>query len=751
MSPSVYVRYNTTTATPVNLLQGCTKSVVEPVFHLNPLYYTKLQFNHEMNPYNAFFASILLPTKINTPTVIFRSDILTITNKGGPNPSIFRISTDKMKVESIHQLSRWDVKYIPSTSRYVDLTIDTNLILNIRYIVVEPTLVMLELYSNVIKIVLKEPVSPLHLSTAMIVNEPTTMEEGKPLSIISLSMYSVNEENWDSMPITASTFSLSGSHIGPERGLYSMKERRAATPRSQLVIGSANQITHPWHAFMQTESRLDSRSSSINISDFLFYNEHSCFDKCIQWDYEKEDLLLGSGSRLGVLYWKYAHQLQGMQVDYSLSLLNSIRPIAIWWISTTALPKHHLITVIASELENRIRMSSEGINIDVNYVVQSAFIGLVLYKQNDGTVYFRHAYLTTRPRDPVTDKGIPATLTTIPTLSVSEGIPITPRDAQDDLAIHISIDKNNLAVQVGGESILSNLALPYAMTNQVTEYAIAGFVGRSSRISKYEVSTVPSSETSDMSGNAGSTGSTGSTGNVHNPNSLAPSCLLVPSTDLVIHRAALMYRTSSFNTTPCSITYRDRVAYGSTDPLLNNPPTYNMQGHVFLLNPRGQSYGVIACDEEKKAMCYIEFHADPSRGSSFIAVNRGLGCSVKRMAERRNTEVSCFTNNRLQRYESCRGGLINFNNTCFQNSTIQFLFHSDLFKRSLLQFYNTYVDSGLSGKNDNFRCMHALVQMMTRLQVSVRGGEFNNLMLVLQKQFDIGYQHVRIITNDCVN
>ena len=734
MTPSVYVRYNITSTTPINLLQGCTKSVVEPVFHLNPLYYAKLQFNYELNPYNAFFASILLPIKVNTPTVIFRSDILTITNRGGPNPSIFRISADKSKVESLHKLSRWDVTYIPSTSRYVDMTIDTNLILNIRYVVVEPALIKLELYGNIIKIVLKEPVSPLHLSTAMIVNEPTTAEEGKPLSIISLSMYSVDEEEWDSMPITASTFSLSGSHIGPERGLYSMKERRTANPRSQLVIGTANQITYPWHELMQTEERLDSRSSAINISEFMFYNEHSCFDKCIQWDYEKENLLLGSGSRFGTLYWKYAHRLQGMQVDYSLSLLNSIRPITIWWISTTALPKHHLITVIASELENRIRMSSEAMNIDANYVVQSSFIGLILYKQKDGTVQFRYAYLTTRPRDPETDRGKPATLTTIPILSVSEATPITPRNDQGDLVIHVSIDKNNLAVQIDGENALNNFALPYAMTNQVTEYAIAGFVGRSSMISKYEVSTVPSSDTSETSGNAGSTS---------NPNSRAPSFLLVPSTDLVIYKAALMYRTSSFNATPCNVIYRDRVAYGSTDPLLNNPPTYNMQGNVFI-HSRGRSYGLIANDEEKKTMCYIEFHTNPNCGSSFIAVNRGLGCSIKRMAERINTEASCFANNRLQRYESCRGGLINFNNTCFQNSTIQFLFHSDLFKRSLLQFYNTYVSSGLSGNNDNFRCMHALVQMMTRLQVSVRGGEFNNLMLVLQKQFDIGYQHVSI-------
>ena len=680
----------------------------------------------------------MLPTDLQTPAVILRSDLLTITNKGD-NPAIFHIATDKQKVESIKLLSRWDVTCMHSNARYLDLTVDTSLVLNIRYVLAEPTLLILELYSNVIKVHLREPIQTSHLSSLMVVNEPITEEEGKSFGIIAFSLYTASEEEWDSIPANACRFSMIGGHIGPDRGLYSTKEHRLTQTRSHLAMGSTKEVIHPWHVFMKTEERLNNQSSSLNLPEFVYYNEAACFDKCIRWDYDGKTVCLGRGSRIGLFYWKYAHSLPSLQVNYSLSLLNSIYPIAMWWISTTALPKYDLISTIFASLENHIRNSSDATSIDFNYVVQSPLIGIVINKEQDGTVRFRYVYLTVRPRNPETDKGLSQSLQSVPVLSVSTGIPIELEDSRDVIALQLSIFNNTLSVQINGKPMRHTLPLPSLLSSQTATHAIAGFVGRSAMLSKYEVNSdslsSPSSPSSPSS--LASLASSPST-----PSEMSPSYLLLPSTDLVLYKAALMYKKLAFNTTPCSVVYRDHVSYGSTDPLLNNPPTYTMEGHVFALDAHNKAYGVLASSPKQKAMCFIELYADASHGSSSIAVHRGLNCSVKRMAERPNTEASCFTNNRFQQFESGRGGLVNYSNTCFQNSTIQFLFHSDVFKRSLLQFYTVYRQSGLSCDNDNFRCVEALVQMITRLQVSIRAGEFNNLMLVLQKQFDLGYQHV---------
>ena len=126
----------------------------------------------------------------------------------------------------------------------------------------------------------------------------------------------------------------------------------------------------------------------------------------------------------------------------------------------------------------------------------------------------------------------------------------------------------------------------------------------------------------------------------------------------------------------------------------------------------------------------------------FVAVNRGMTCTVKRVKARRESEMSCFTNNRLAKFGCNSSGLINHNNTCFQNSALQMLFHSDSFKRSLFRFYHEYIERKLPQDNENFICTQSLILMLTRLQVSIRAAEFNNLMLVLQKRFDLGYQHV---------
>lgn len=705
LQPTVFIRYPIVQSASTNLLSGDMKSFIEPYFCLYPSYSLSLQYPSTF-ACNGLFVSILLPSSLDTPTSFFRSDILRIVDLGG-SPSTLRIVVDPERAASLQVLTRWDDTFGKSDSWVVDVTFHPNLILTLRYVVIEPQLLMVEVFDTVLKVRLKEPVGKAYLSDVSLVNEPDSMESASRFGLFDLSVYSVDSKlNWNSIPATAASFSFIGGHIGPERGVYSTKETRTPTPRCSILLSSKEKVMRPWFSSMVTNQELKKSINGFLVSEFIFYNQVSCFNQYVDWN-TPGCVQFHRDARLGMLYWKSALPIRSFEVDYAVSL-SKPSGFVIWWLSNTSLPKYQLFFSIASQLQKScMGDSQEPVSVDLPFHIKSSVACVMLYCTKSGEQMVRYAYL-----DFQADKrNSPSLVIEAPKKLV---LPETP-----SASFHFSTRDHSLLLRVNDQPVFSEkeCVLPF-FVHPSLDYAISGFVGKCAVISRYDVSS-PGEQP------------------------LQPSYILVPSTDLTLCDGVLLESKMSFNATPCSVSYRDHVAYGSLDPALSNPVTYEMRGSVFALDAKYLGYGVIAHDYKNAGLFYMELHADRPL-HSFVAMNRGVDCTVHRISPRTKSSASCFNSSRLSKFCCNCSGLINYNNTCFQNSALQLLFHSDAFKQSLFHFYREYTRAGLPSDSDSFRCVQGLVRLLTRLQMSIRASEYNDMILILQKRFALGYQHVTL-------
>ena len=703
LQPIVFIRYPIVRSEPTNLIQTDLKSLIEPFFCLYPSYSLSLQYPSEF-AYNGLFVSVLLPSSLGAPTSFFHSDILRIVDMGG-SPSTLRIVVDPERATSLRVLTRWDDTFGERDSWVVDVIFDPHLFLTMRYVVIEPQLLMVEVFDTVLKIRLKEPVEEAHLSHVSLTNEPNSTEGTGRFGIFDLSVYSVHDKlNWNSIPVTAASFSFIGGHIGPERGVYSIKETRTATPRCSIVLSSKEKANRPWFAFMVTDQELKNSINGFLVSEFIFYNQVSCFNQYVDWN-TPNCVQFHREARLGMLYWKSALPLRSFEVEYDVSLSKS-SGFVIWWLSNTSLPKYHFFFSIASQLQRCCREDSqESTSVSLPFHTKSSVACVMLYCAKNGERMVRYAYIGSQ----LNKQYAPSLVIEAPKkLDLSEN---------GSASFHFTTREHSLLLRVNGQTVFSeeDCILPFFMQS-FQSYAISGFVGKCAIVSRYEVR---------------------STGK----EMPQPSYILVPSTDLTLCDGVLLESKMSFNTTPCSVNYRDHVSYGSLDPALSNPITYEMRGYVFALDPKYLGYGVIARDYNNAGLFYMELHSDHPL-HSFVAMNRGVNCTVHRISPRTKSSASCFNSSRLSKFCCNCSGLINYNNTCFQNSALQLLFHSDAFKQSLFHFYCEYTKAGLPSDSDSFRCVQGLVRLLTRLQVSIRASEYNDMILILQKRFALGYQHV---------
>ena len=656
--------------------------------------------------------SYILPHDLKTPTVILRSDVLTITNLGG-SPNRLRIQANSDRVRSLKVLSHWDNNYSSVMDLCFEVEIDLHLILNIRYVVVDSQLVMLEVHNDIIKLRLNESADDTHITRVSVVNEPQSAEHGIPLGILGVYVYHIlDKQNWGSIPTTAAAFSMIGCHIGPECGLYSLSEERTSVPRCVLSLETSGEKNHPWLSFMHMDQRMEYHHTSYVISEFSYFNETCCFDQYVDWT--SSQVQFGRGARLGLLYWKSALYAQKLAVEFNLSWPSTQPGFCMWWVCTTALPKHRLLTAVAKLLMQYCNTGSlDPVQIDIPFYIQSSIACILLNRGPNGSAFVRYVRLTSRERCVTGERDIDISpsVSEIHCLDVSAAEEV---QLQNELSLQVATVGDYIVIRADEKLLFakSKLLLPFVMC-QPQAFVLSGFAGSFVTISRYEVASAAEQT----------------------------SFILVPSSDTTLYQVAMMSPQTQFNTAPCRVTYQDHISYGSTDPVLGNPTLYEMNGYTFMLDETSRNYGVFAWNQDHSLLFYMEL-CESMPSHCFVAVNRGMTCTVKRVKARRESEMSCFTNNRLAKFGCNSSGLINHNNTCFQNSALQMLFHSDSFKRSLFRFYHEYIERKLPQDNENFICTQSLILMLTRLQVSIRAAEFNNLMLVLQKRFDLGYQHV---------
>lgn len=171
MSPSLYLRYPIAKATPCNLLKPNMSYICRTCLPSVSKIHTDSYLLSGMNSFNGIYVSYILPHDLKTPTVILRSDVLTITNLGG-SPNRLRIQANSDRVRSLKVLSHWDNNYSSVMDLCFEVEIDLHLILNIRYVVVDSQLVMLEVHNDIIKLRLNESADDTHITRVSVVNEP---------------------------------------------------------------------------------------------------------------------------------------------------------------------------------------------------------------------------------------------------------------------------------------------------------------------------------------------------------------------------------------------------------------------------------------------------------------------------------------------------------------------------------------------------------------------------------------------------
>lgn len=709
MTPNVYVRYALPSRTIDDYMQCDLTSHREAFFHLCPHYSLHGVFPPMLSSFNSIMASLLLPL-VHTSVVIFSSNLLTVSYVGGESPHL-EVVLNSERVSKFSLLLCVDRNSIDVEAMRCRIPVNPEWICCIHYSVYSPQQIILQINSNILKIKVVQPIenSAEHIASVRLTNMPATPEPSCHLGVIGIFYYTFfSKENWISIPYTGTLFTMMGGRVVMENGLHDEKEQipKGCLRCALALVTDAEAVVTPWSSFMFPDQRIQ-RNRNVHVyNEFCFYNSVCCFDFFVSWDTQEHKCRLGYGARTGILYWKTALQPQSFALRYGFSLHVSSDSYCIWWLSNQALPSHLYMSVIGERIAKYIRMKTgEGINLSVDFQLPTPVAFVIAYRRSERSICVQYG-LTKTVQETFEDSS-----TTKYYLSLW---PCATLSSDSGYDVEIRSNASGLVLALNGMRLYASsaLTLPTEMAAQGV-MGVTGFMGLDATVRSYHIEAASDQESS----------------------------ILACASSVVLRDASTMTSSEHFSVTPCEVKYRQHAAYGSEDLELSNPKEFTVEGDVFALDRTLHNYAVVGRDPTRSFLFYMELHADvPAR--SCVCVFRDLNCSVKRVKQRKDSIRSCFVNNRLSAFEKNSSGLVNSNNTCFQNSTLQLLFHSDALKRSILSFYQDYAKSPCDKSTDDFVCMRELVMMMTRLQVSIRSVEFNNVMLALAKRFEIGYQHV---------
>lgn len=696
--PSGYVCYTEPVGNK-NFLHDHLSVSLDSLFSLPSGYYISCQFPNDHNYYDSLFTSIVLPDCDDGSFTVLYSEVLTVSFNAKSSSLI--IAANPNMVDSFKGICYRDSCHVNKGVMTLETPVDKDLFCNIHYAVLNPQKVVIQVYNNIIICRLKNPITNItaHISRFVLCNVSGDNNKER-IAVLGMIIYHyISESKWTEIPQNAIIFSLIGSHYGRERGLRYLSEIRSC--RCYLAIRSNDpKRILSWSHFIKKENRTINNRNTFLVNEFCCFTPVCMMNPNVDCKNANNLMRFGYGPRMGSLYWKFLFSLNTMNVTFTLDMEKRNESYSIWWMTNETIPSHHIVNTLCKSLASSLSKGNEQEELfPVPFFLEHSMVFVMMKKLDDKTMRVVYAYTLIRPDSSQNH------------LVIKKGIHLP---IKEHFVVTVQLKNGSLVIVQDGKEVKYGMSteLPNDFYEQGAHF-LSGFSGLYMTLYDFRFNSY----------------------NVDPPSSyvVSNSCSHLTQVErMVVSRPNCWFS--------CHLRYREKPALGSTDPALANPRMIEGKGVVYSLDTTYHQYVVIGDDRNQSDLIYCIFDNDNTK-KNMVTIWSNNKVTEKRISRTIDNDVSCFTNNCIQRHGKNATGIANSNNTCFQNSTLQLLYHSDELRRSIFQFYSVFKRSKCDQTTVDARCLKELVNVLSHLQLSIRGYEFNTLLDVLKKRFEVGYQH----------
>lgn len=682
---------------PHDLLQSCTATQIEAALQLHP--HCSLQVDYTPENLYCYVCHILLPEQPTGNIMFFACDL-------------FWLEFGKTDTSNVYLVSGKNVTRIKTNSETIEtqgeqvrisFAVDVRKVVTIRYGLMDDKKISLMVNSSQANIYLEKAISnvPNHLKSVCLINQPSDPSVACCIGVLGIFLYNFSSpESWKNVPSDAAILSTIGSHFGKEEGA---RKYAYSNAQYKLVLREGKgSYLDTWRYFLHSDDRVCDKNCMASRNQFIYSNESCYFNFFVQFDYEKHSLTLGNSSKCGCLYWKYALPLPKFQINMDVALTEPASCVMLWFSSMT-IPSYVYLSHIQRDFMSFVSDANPKFSncYYTKLQMDQPVMCVILYRSEQGvTLYYTRSYYDT---------------------DYKKYFVFLLKSASPEMATNgkltCEIGEDVMKIQFGsiGFRIQSFDIRRYF----ACDVLLSGLIGSDVTISSFTASSAFADTDYSLLTNS--------------KNVLLSS----------LESACYMVKRDAYIVAPCDISYRDFPLLANKDPLKRDPPTYKTSGCVAIRNKESnwESF-VISQDPNEDKLLVFHFCDEDSAYNYIWRNNNGTLSPMKLILESRKSNGSFSFNTRLSSSHSLCRGLYNFFNICFQNSTLQLLFHSDSLILSIAQMYKLCAESEKISDTDEFRVLKAIMEIFTRLQFSWYNTEFNNVMLTLKDRFEIGTQHV---------